>query len=86
VISRACTVPNTGIRIVPREMEGRREIRPNVAVQVGINLVPFGVANVAWGISRGDAHKGEQPPTLTMPASRSYTATARRLMAPPASS
>jgi len=66
-------------------MEGSNQITPQVAIHVGINLVPFGASSVSFGISGERADEAQAPPML-LPASRSYTAAGGRITAPPASS
>jgi hypothetical protein len=66
-------------------MEGSNQITPQVAIHVGINLVPFGASSLSIGISGERADEAQAPPML-VPASRSYTAAGGRITAPPASS
>jgi hypothetical protein len=66
-------------------MEGSNQITPQIAVNVGVSVVPFGATSVSIGISSEQQEEAQITPML-LPASRSYTAAGGRITAPPASS
>jgi hypothetical protein len=66
-------------------MEGSNQITPQIAVNVGVNVVPFGATSVSVGINSEQQNEDQMSPML-LPASRSYTAAGGRITAPPASS